>query len=87
MSASNLDRRRFLGATATAALATVATPVVAPSAVSAAPARARATGSAATFRWLGTSGWRIDIGETTLLIDPYLSRFKTGLFEPPYTFA
>ncbi|MEU4645668.1 MBL fold metallo-hydrolase [Micromonospora sp. NPDC023814] len=84
MSASNLDRRRFLGATATAALATVATPVIAPLAVSAAPARGRATGSAATFRWLGTSGWRIDIGETTLLIDPYLSRFKTGLFEPPF---
>ncbi|WP_430495976.1 MBL fold metallo-hydrolase [Micromonospora trifolii] len=61
-----------------------ATPVIAPPAVSAAPARKRGTESAATFRWLGTSGWRIDIGETTLLIDPYLSRFKTGLFEPPF---
>jgi L-ascorbate metabolism protein UlaG (beta-lactamase superfamily) len=33
---------------------------------------------------LGTSGWRVDIGAKTLLVDPYLSRFKTGLFEPPF---
>ncbi|WP_067835859.1 MBL fold metallo-hydrolase [Nocardia lijiangensis] len=33
----------------------------------------------AEFRWLGVSGWRIDIGGDTLLIDPYLTRFPVGL--------
>ncbi|MFI1395933.1 MBL fold metallo-hydrolase [Streptomyces sp. NPDC020681] len=40
----------------------------------------RATGSA-SFRWLGTSGWRIDVDGRTVLFDPYLTRFKTGLFD------
>ncbi|CAM3753220.1 MBL fold metallo-hydrolase [Nocardiopsis gilva] len=35
----------------------------------------------ATFSWLGTSGWRVDIGDSTLLVDPYVSRFDTGLAE------
>ncbi|SDL00887.1 MBL fold metallo-hydrolase [Streptomyces indicus] len=34
-----------------------------------------------SFRWLGTSGWRIDVGGRTVLFDPYLTRFKTGLYE------
>lgn len=33
----------------------------------------------ATFEWLGTSGWRVVTPTTTLLVDPYLSRFDTGL--------
>jgi hypothetical protein len=41
----------------------------------AAPARNRRTTVA--LRWLGTSGWRLDAGGRTLLVDPYLSRFKT----------
>ncbi|MFD0970633.1 MBL fold metallo-hydrolase, partial [Plantactinospora endophytica] len=40
-----------------------------------------AAGAAATFRWFGTAGWRIDIGTRTVLVDPYLSRYRTGLFE------
>ncbi|MEU0740760.1 MBL fold metallo-hydrolase [Streptomyces sp. NPDC006134] len=36
---------------------------------------------AATFRWLGTAGWRIDVGGRTVLFDPYLTRFPTGLFD------
>ena len=64
-------RRLFLGTAAGAALATSV------------PAPAGAS-RGSTFRWLGTSGWRIDIGSKTLLVDPYLSRFKTGLFEPPF---
>ncbi|SNS66991.1 L-ascorbate metabolism protein UlaG, beta-lactamase superfamily [Asanoa hainanensis] len=36
---------------------------------------------AATFRWFGTAGWRIDIGARTVLVDPYLSRYWTGLFD------
>ncbi|MFF8970549.1 MBL fold metallo-hydrolase [Streptomyces sp. NPDC014995] len=35
----------------------------------------------ASFRWLGTAGWRIDVGDRTVLFDPYLTRFTTGLYE------
>ncbi|MFF9203872.1 MBL fold metallo-hydrolase [Streptomyces sp. NPDC014986] len=34
-----------------------------------------------SFRWLGTAGWRIDVGGRTVLFDPYLTRFPTGLFD------
>ncbi|MFD0819383.1 MBL fold metallo-hydrolase, partial [Micromonospora zhanjiangensis] len=45
----------------------------------AARAGRRRTATAA-LRWFGTSGWRVDIGDRTLLVDPYLSRYDTGLF-------
>lgn len=61
-------RRLFLGTAASAALATATPATAAP----------RRSGPVGTFRWLGTSGWRIDVGEKTLLVDPYLSRFVTG---------
>ncbi len=32
-----------------------------------------------TFRWLGTAGWRVRTPEQELLVDPYLSRYATGL--------
>jgi L-ascorbate metabolism protein UlaG (beta-lactamase superfamily) len=80
MTDSRLGRRRFLGTAATAALATAAGSAI-PSAASAAPRAPRANGAAATFRWLGTAGWRIDIGAKTVLVDPYLSRFHTGQFD------
>lgn len=41
---------------------------------------------AAALRWLGTSGWRIDVGGRTLLFDPYITRFPTGLFGPKGSF-
>jgi L-ascorbate metabolism protein UlaG (beta-lactamase superfamily) len=59
----------------------MATATATPSAASAAPRRRRADGSGTTFRWLGTAGWRIDIGTHTVLVDPYLTRFGTGLFD------
>lgn len=40
--------------------------------------RRKSTGFA-TFEWLGTSGWRIVTPTSTLLVDPYLTRFDTGL--------
>ncbi|GGM19961.1 hypothetical protein GCM10011608_00710 [Micromonospora sonchi] len=83
MTESRLGRRRFLSTAAGAAVATAATAASIPSTASAAPTaprRREASGPAATFRWLGTSGWRIDIGAKTVLVDPYLSRFSTGLF-------
>ncbi|MEE1756383.1 MBL fold metallo-hydrolase [Streptomyces sp. SP18CS02] len=37
---------------------------------------------AASLRWLGTSGWRFDFDGRTVLFDPYITRFRTGLFGP-----
>ena len=79
MTDSPLGRRRFLGTAAGAAMA-AATATAIPSAAPAASRRRRPGGPVATFRWLGTAGWRIDIGARTVLVDPYLSRFDTGLF-------
>ncbi|MBG0569293.1 MBL fold metallo-hydrolase [Actinoplanes aureus] len=79
MTHSRLGRRRFLGTAAGAALAAAAT---GPTAASASTAEGRRPPAVpATFRWLGTAGWRIDIGPKTVLVDPYLSRFHTGLFD------
>ncbi|MFE5487539.1 MBL fold metallo-hydrolase [Streptomyces sp. NPDC056527] len=38
----------------------------------------------ASLRWLGTAGWRIDVGRRTVLFDPYLTRFRTGLFDAAF---
>lgn len=83
MSEHSVDRRRFLrtAAAGTALTSMAAIPVTgAPAAAAPARRSAGAGRQAATFRWLGTSGWRIDVGAHTVLIDPYLTRFPTGLF-------
>ncbi|WP_431930872.1 MBL fold metallo-hydrolase [Micromonospora sp. RP3T] len=76
-------RRRFLRDTAVGAAAVSTAGLVAgipaQAAPSAPPARRHRAG-AVSFRWWGTAGWRIDIGDRTVLVDPYLSRFDTGLF-------
>ncbi|WP_433219694.1 MBL fold metallo-hydrolase [Dactylosporangium sp. CS-047395] len=70
---SDLNRRALMKtAVAGTAVATGLTALAPP----AAAARPR-TG---TFRWFGTSGWRIDVNGRTVLVDPYLSRYPTGLF-------
>ncbi|MEU1684058.1 MBL fold metallo-hydrolase [Micromonospora sp. NPDC005707] len=83
------DRRRFLrdAAVGTAAVSTAglvagasAAPAQAATAAPVAAAGPRRSG-AVSFRWWGTSGWRIDIGDRTVLVDPYLSRYDTGLFK------
>lgn len=33
-----------------------------------------------SLRWLGTAGWRIDWDGRTVLFDPYITRFSTGMF-------
>ncbi|MEU4388434.1 MBL fold metallo-hydrolase [Promicromonospora sp. NPDC023805] len=44
------------------------------------PARqAPAAAGSASFAWLGTSGWQIRTPTTTVLLDPYVTRFDTGL--------
>ncbi|MEJ7634885.1 MBL fold metallo-hydrolase [Aeromicrobium sp.] len=41
--------------------------------------RSPAKPGSATFEWLGNAGWRVSTPTTTMLVDPYLSRFDTGL--------
>ncbi|WP_329083855.1 MBL fold metallo-hydrolase [Streptosporangium sp. NBC_01469] len=80
---SKFDRRGFLRtATVGAALAPIAGSLLSPSPTGAATPRPGGPGgtkTAATFRWLGTSGWRVDAGSSTLLVDPYVTRFDTGM--------
>lgn len=68
-------------AAATATAATTATAVTAGSAAASGARSKRTAPDAASFRWLGTAGWRIDVGDRTVLFDPYLTRFSTGLFD------
>lgn len=94
MSDTGFDRRGFLRAagagTAFASLlgsaaAHAATAPAAAAAASPAASPAAAPGSgrgaSAVCEWLGTSGWRVRIGDRLLLVDPYLSRYSTGLFD------
>ncbi|MFB9681866.1 MBL fold metallo-hydrolase [Streptosporangium vulgare] len=82
---SRFDRRGFLrtatagAALAGAALAPAAGDLLSPSPTRAATARPGGKRTAATFRWLGTSGWRVDVGSSTFLVDPYVTRFDAGL--------
>ncbi|MEU4712165.1 MBL fold metallo-hydrolase [Micromonospora purpureochromogenes] len=82
MSARPLDRRRFLRTTAAGAAVVTAGGLATGTPAQAAPtvAAGRIRQGAVSFRWWGTSGWRIDIGDRTVLVDPYLSRYDTGLF-------
>lgn len=82
-SGRRLNRRSVLRGAALGA----ASPLIPATAGTASAAEAddsRSSGSAAgstSFRWLGTAGWRIDVGDRTVLFDPYLTRFTTGLYE------
>lgn len=78
MSDRRVDRRRLLGAAAAGAALNPLAALASPS--RAAPARAESRRTSTTLRWFGTSGWRMEIGDETLLVDPYLSRYDTGLF-------
>jgi L-ascorbate metabolism protein UlaG (beta-lactamase superfamily) len=79
-----LTRRRLLGASAAVATAAVAGGVTEPA--HAAPEGRPRTGSAGSsgvqLRWLGNNAWQIAFGTTTILIDPWLTRFKTGTYTP-----
>ncbi|MED7954938.1 MBL fold metallo-hydrolase [Streptomyces sp. BE303] len=46
-----------------------------------------ATATDTVYRWLGTAGWRIDHGRRTVLFDPYLTRFHTGLYDGTFSEA
>jgi L-ascorbate metabolism protein UlaG (beta-lactamase superfamily) len=75
-------RRQLLGATT--ALAGAAVAGAARPGRAGAAHRARWQGlsgtSGVTLRWLGNNGWEIAAGPTTILIDPWLTRFPTGTY-------
>ncbi|MEU9521748.1 MBL fold metallo-hydrolase [Streptomyces sp. NPDC048224] len=63
------------------AAASAAAPAIPAVTAAAAHANSGLPASGVTLRWLGTAGWRIDAGTRTVLVDPYLTRFPTGLHE------
>ena len=75
---SVLGRRSLLGIAGGMALAGTASAASASKPTTAGRTPPRSTGFA-KFQWLGTAGWRVDTATTTVLVDPYLSRFDTGL--------
>jgi L-ascorbate metabolism protein UlaG (beta-lactamase superfamily) len=90
-----LSRRRFLTASATgAATASGAASLLGTAAdafASPAPDRGRPRfgppgSSGVRLRWLGNNGWEITFGDpdkpTTILIDPWITRFRTGTYTP-----
>ncbi|MDT7799391.1 MAG: hypothetical protein QOI78_2824 [Actinomycetota bacterium] len=74
---TGLSRRGLFGAGAAAATILAGVP--------AASATTRGT-SQMTLRWWGNNGWEVRVpgsaGTKTILIDPWLTRFKTGTYTP-----
>ena len=79
-----LSRRALMTSAGTAALGVLGgvagTRALAADAAPASETRPAAAPSGfASFAWLGTSGWKIRTPATTVLLDPYVTRFDTGL--------
>lgn len=77
---SGVSRRSMLGISGGAlAAGTLATGSA--RADPAAAGRLKGPGSSGVrLRWLGNNAWEIRFGTTTILIDPWLTRFKTGTY-------
>ncbi|HET6706230.1 MBL fold metallo-hydrolase [Amycolatopsis sp.] len=71
---NGISRRGLFGAGAAAAAILAGAPATA----HAAPKTSSTSGM--TLRWWGNNGWEIRIGSKTVLIDPWLTRFKTGTY-------
>ncbi|SEF37224.1 L-ascorbate metabolism protein UlaG, beta-lactamase superfamily [Amycolatopsis pretoriensis] len=69
---TGLSRRGLFGASAAAAAILAGT-----TSAAASPHQ-----SQMTLRWWGNNGWEIRVGTKTILIDPWLTRFKTGTYTP-----
>jgi L-ascorbate metabolism protein UlaG (beta-lactamase superfamily) len=85
---TSISRRDAL---ATAAGATVAGALAAcapdpgprgPAAAASGPASAAPAGGGLNLRWLGNNSWELTAGGTTVLVDPWLTRFRTGTYTP-----
>ncbi|MER7176374.1 MBL fold metallo-hydrolase [Streptomyces mesophilus] len=74
-------RGAALGAAAPLIPATASASIASPKTHTDEAGPAAPVAGSASFRWLGTSGWRIDVDGRTVLFDPYITRFKTGLFD------
>ncbi|SED37908.1 L-ascorbate metabolism protein UlaG, beta-lactamase superfamily [Amycolatopsis tolypomycina] len=70
---NGFSRRGLFGAGAAAAAILAGVP---------ATAQAAPRTSGMTLRWWGNNSWEIRIGAKTVLIDPWLTRFKTGTYTP-----
>ncbi|WP_280367125.1 MBL fold metallo-hydrolase [Nocardia wallacei] len=68
---TDLNRRRLFGVGAAAAAALTA---------ACASRGGGPAASDATLRWWGNNGWEIRIGGKSVLIDPWLTRFRTGTY-------
>lgn len=79
-----ISRRGVLGASGgvLAAGAVAAAGRFAPTAGAAARPQAGSGSSGVRFRWLGNNAWEIRFGTTTILTDPWLTRFHTGTYTP-----
>lgn len=73
----HLSRRGVLAAGVATAGAVLAAPAVRAETVASGPFETEVT-----LRWLGNNGWEITGGGVTILIDPWLTRFKTGTYKP-----
>ncbi|WP_405010830.1 MBL fold metallo-hydrolase [Kitasatospora sp. NBC_01539] len=80
MTTNPLARRTLLRTAAAGAAALPAAALPAHAAATAPAADPARTGTATAFTWLGNSGWRIEGSGRTVLLDPYLTRYDTGLF-------
>src|SRR5262249_37765849 len=49
------------------------------------PSPARSGRSGVTLRWLGNNAWEIRFAATRILVDRWLTRFKTGTYTPAGT--
>jgi L-ascorbate metabolism protein UlaG (beta-lactamase superfamily) len=80
-----LTRRGLLGASTaavTGAAVAAGQPARAASAASSRRWKGEAGSSGVNLRWLGNNAWEITFGATTILIDPWLTRFPTGTYAP-----
>ncbi|MEV6877894.1 MBL fold metallo-hydrolase [Amycolatopsis sp. NPDC051128] len=68
---NGFSRRGLFGASAAAAAILAGAPVA-----------AAREASGMTLRWWGNNSWEIRVGTKTILIDPWLTRFKTGTYTP-----
>jgi L-ascorbate metabolism protein UlaG (beta-lactamase superfamily) len=66
-----ISRRRLLASSAAVAAATIP---------GGAAVAARSGPSGVTLRWLGNNAWEITFDGTTILIDPWVTRFPTGTY-------
>lgn len=80
-SSRGLDRRTVLRGAALGAAAPLIPATTAAASTGDRGRGSRSAAGSASFRWLGTAGWRIDVGDRTVLFDPYLTRFTTGLYD------